>query len=165
MLVYQNCLSRNFKVQFAPVAGMAHGALQTGVIPFGQTNMRHPQKVGNQILIVDDEPSVRQWVAAILRRSGYRALEAESGAEALSILSGASGQVAIMLTDVRMPGMDGSELAQRVSDNYEHIRVLYMTGYAADALAPKAPVLHKPFTRAALLTEIERALGESTDLD
>lgn len=80
-----------------------------------------------RILVVDDEPKIRALIRALLTRQGYEIEEASDGVEALSLCNrGPSPD--LLLTDVVMPGMDGVQLAERVSTLYPATRVLYMSG-------------------------------------
>ncbi|HLY63531.1 MAG TPA: response regulator, partial [Terriglobia bacterium] len=78
-------------------------------------------------LIVDDEPSARDLCVEILRSMGLKTETAESGARALALL--AQGRVDIVLTDVRMPGMNGIELLKIIRQKYPRTDVVIMTGY------------------------------------
>jgi signal transduction histidine kinase/CheY-like chemotaxis protein len=115
------------------------------------------------VLVVEDTDPVRDAARAALRRLGYHVLTAPGGAEALALLEQHAGPVHLLLTDVRMPGMSGPEVAQRVRASRPGIRVLYMTGYGGDALAgtPVDPrdIVEKPFTLDGLGRRVREALG------
>ena len=115
------------------------------------------------ILVVEDTEPVRQAARAALRRLGYEVLTAGGGQEALALLERHAGQVHLLLTDVRMPGMSGPEVAQRIRGARPGVRVLYMTGYGGDALAglPVDPrdIVEKPFTLEGLGRRVREALG------
>jgi two-component system cell cycle sensor histidine kinase/response regulator CckA len=87
---------------------------------------------GKTILLVDDEQMVRAYVRNILKSDGFDIVEAADGVEALAIIQQLDGAINLLLTDVRMPRMDGIELAHKVSDTYPHIPVLFISGYALD---------------------------------
>ena len=116
------------------------------------------------VLVVEDEPGVRKLVCRLLESHGYRVLEAEHGLHALSVADGHAGPIDLLLTDVRMPQMNGLELANTLRQRRPGIRVLYMTGYVDDeevrtrvhseAVAP----LDKPFTTATLTSRVREAL-------
>jgi two-component system, cell cycle sensor histidine kinase and response regulator CckA len=121
-----------------------------------------PISEGHCILVVEDEEAVRRLVGRILTGSGYRVIEADSGTDALAQLE-ADGRVDLLLTDVRMPGMSGRELALNVQMLYPRIRVLYMSGYAEEALADNSirgqdSWIQKPFSAEALLAVVGRTL-------
>ncbi|MFH1021442.1 MAG: ATP-binding protein, partial [Pseudomonadota bacterium] len=87
------------------------------------------------VLVVDDEPSLRTLVVAILQPCGYTMLEASSGAEALQVSNAFAGRIDILLTDVIMPGMNGKELAEAIAARRPETRIIYMSGYTDNAIA------------------------------
>jgi RNA polymerase sigma-70 factor (ECF subfamily) len=113
------------------------------------------------VLIVDDDPNVRQLAADELAAEGYRVSEASGGNEALRIV--ASAPIDLLFTDIRMPGMDGFELARRVKLDRPHLPVIYTTGFSnklrerRDEVA--GPLLCKPWHHDQLMAEIVRALS------
>ncbi len=111
-----------------------------------------------RVLVVDDDGGVRMLVKRLLEAEGYEVATAEDGTEALALLAAEPGTVRLVVTDVRMPGMDGIELGRRVTDVAPGVPTLYMTAYAEDAaLLSKMenwtaqPILYKPFTSHHLL--------------
>jgi two-component system, cell cycle sensor histidine kinase and response regulator CckA len=110
------------------------------------------------ILVVDDEKAVRTWVGTVLKLSGYPVVEAASGPEALGILAGGGERPGLLLTDIRMPEMDGLELARRVKAEHPAVKVVYMTGFSCAVAEAGAAVLQKPFTSQLLLLEVAQAL-------
>ena len=116
------------------------------------------------VLVVEDEPSVRELVRAALARTGYRVLAARDGDEALTRAAAHAGRIDLLLTDVVMPGLNGRELALRFRQARPDGRVLFMSGYAADvvsdqgALAGDAELLLKPFTPVELEARVRAAL-------
>jgi PAS domain S-box-containing protein len=86
------------------------------------------------ILLVEDNEMVRALTCEVLREHGYTVLEAHHGADALDITQRYDGPIHLLLTDVVMPGMGGWELASRLAPGRPGMRVLYMSGYAADAI-------------------------------
>ena len=110
------------------------------------------------ILVVDDEPTVRQTTQRILEAAGYRVGVAESGARALGILM--QGGVDAVVTDIRMPGIDGWELAGRLSLMTPRPAVLFMSGYDVHLASQDsgAPVLAKPFRPEQLIHAVQRML-------
>jgi len=98
-----------------------------------------------RILLVDDEPFVRQSMALFLGADGHTVTESESGAGALQQLARSSFDVVI--TDYRMQGMNGDELARRIKDRYPEMPVYMLTGFYDQPIGPENPVLavyHKP---------------------
>lgn len=109
------------------------------------------------ILLVDDERLVRVATAEMLRELGHDVAEAASGAEALAML--AERTVDVVVSDYKMPRMDGGRLAARVRDRYPGLPLLLITGYSGPAEnALDIPRLDKPFRRAELAVAIHRVL-------
>ena len=120
---------------------------------------------GKTILIADDETALRRALVEMLRDSGYRVLEATSTAEALELAANFSGTLDVLLTDMDMPDLRGTELARRLSEQHPGVRVIVMSGYAEELpetqLPPNSTLLQKPFAFAALLEEIKLAQPRS----
>jgi CheY-like chemotaxis protein len=119
---------------------------------------------GETILLVDDEPQVRGFVRRALEEYGYRVLETGTVDEALALGASHAGNIHLLLTDVVLPGMSGPQLAARLAPLRPEMRILYMTGYADDAivhrgvLAAGQALLLKPFTSVGLAHEVKKAL-------
>jgi two-component system cell cycle sensor histidine kinase/response regulator CckA len=112
------------------------------------------------ILVVEDEPAVRALFAAAVRQEGYRVFEARNGAEALQVFDEIGGQIDLLVTDLRMPYLDGRTLASKLQARQPGLRMLFVSGYASDIqLGPNAALLQKPFARADLLHAIRNVLG------
>ncbi len=114
------------------------------------------------ILVADDEEMVRSFAAGILRREGFRLLEAIDGMDALDKVE-RLWPVDLLLTDVRMPRMDGIELARAIGKAHPQVPVIYISGYPfgsdpADSAAGSCVCLSKPFTRQALLDAVRKCL-------
>jgi signal transduction histidine kinase/ligand-binding sensor domain-containing protein/CheY-like chemotaxis protein len=122
------------------------------------------------VLLVEDEPLVREIAMSALSDAGYRVLEAENGEEAVRLSEGYSGDIALVLTDVVMPRMGGRELIEELRRHRSQVRVLYMSGYAAstideqDVVEPGTAFLRKPFDLAEMLRKVREVLdAPSTD--
>jgi two-component system, cell cycle sensor histidine kinase and response regulator CckA len=117
------------------------------------------------VLVVDDEPFVLNSVVAILTYAGYRVLSATSPREALQIARGDSGSIDLLLTDVRLPGKSGPQLADEFAAFHPEARRLMMAGLpdhpdlAGDNVSPRYSVLAKPFTPKVLLEAVRRILA------
>lgn len=101
---------------------------------------------GKRVLVADDEPFIRFCVAHEIEDAGGEAIEAIDGAEALALIE-VGVHVDALVTDVRMPNLDGWTLAERVRDLHPHLPVLYVTGHS-DVSArpvPGAEIIAKPF--------------------
>jgi len=112
------------------------------------------------VLVVDDESDLRLVLCRALCAAGYRVWDAASGADALKIAAERDGDVSLLVTDLKMPGMNGRELADEIASRWPGIRVLYISGFAECTLPPGASFLAKPFRVDALKREIERLLGQ-----
>jgi PAS domain S-box-containing protein len=119
---------------------------------------------GETILVVEDEASLRELTSRILARSGYQVCVVASGTEAVRRASDPDQPIDLLLTDVVMPEMLGNEVAARIGELRPCVPALFMSGYAQPILdthgipAPHYDILEKPFTEAALLTRVRRAL-------
>jgi CheY-like chemotaxis protein len=117
------------------------------------------------ILVVEDDPQVRSLTRAMLSRLGYDVVVAESADEALSVISTHQGSLDMLLTDMVMPLMSGTDLANQVQTLRPGIRVLYMSGYTDNdvfgrrVLSPDTPFIQKPFTSAALSRKVREVLS------
>ncbi|HXZ30697.1 MAG TPA: ATP-binding protein [Terriglobales bacterium] len=116
------------------------------------------------ILLVEDESTVRELTQQFLQAQGYTVFEAADPNIALQISKAHSGPIHLLLTDVIMPGMNGRELAQRITAMRAETRVLYMSGYTENAIGHNGTLdeginlLQKPFTLPALRARVRQAL-------
>ena len=117
------------------------------------------------LLLVEDEDAVRALVRNVLREKGYRVLEASRGEEALELAEQYGGPIDLLVTDVVMPQMNGRELARRLANLLPQIKVLYISGYADNAvwyqggLDSGGAFLQKPFSPEALARKVREVLG------
>jgi PAS domain S-box-containing protein len=116
------------------------------------------------ILLAEDDAQVRTLAATVLRRHGYRVLDAASGAEALVLVEQEREPTHLLLTDVVMPKMSGRELWQRLAASRPELKVLFMSGYTDDAvvrhgvLGSEFGFVQKPIGATALLTKVRAVL-------
>lgn len=116
------------------------------------------------ILVVEDDPQVRYVIRRALDAAGYRTLAAESPDEAIGIVERLEGRIDLLVTDVVMPGMSGTQLARCLEPLQPAMRVLYVTGYLDDTTLrlglgeTDAAIVHKPFAPLALVRRIAELL-------
>lgn len=146
-----------FKIYLPQVNGVVEAAAEERILST-------PLQGLETILVVEDEEAVRRLARRVLRESGYTVLEAHHGSEALLICERYEGPIPLLLTDVVMPGMGGRELAERLRPLRPEMKVLYMSGYADNAifhhtmLGPDAAFLEKPFTPELLTRKVRAVL-------
>jgi CheY-like chemotaxis protein len=111
------------------------------------------------ILLVEDEPAVRQLFAQALSRAGYHVYEARNGEEAVKVFDQHGGTIDLLLTDMRMPYMGGAELAQHLRARRASLKLLCISGYPG-SLSGDLPgdFLAKPFSRDDLLNKVREVL-------
>ncbi len=116
------------------------------------------------VLVVDDDPDICRSVLQALDDDGMMGVDAASGLEALRILS-VDPTIQLLLTDIVMPGIAGTTLAERAAALRPDVKVMFMTAYAeAGVVAPDGPVLGKPFGSDALCATIRSAwAGKSAE--
>jgi two-component system, cell cycle sensor histidine kinase and response regulator CckA len=113
----------------------------------------------------EDEPAVRMVTREALELGGYRVLEADGPASAISLVNKHATAIDLLLTDMIMPGMNGAELARRIRALRPGLITLFMTGYAASealrlaTLEVKQQHIQKPFTISNLLARVADALA------
>jgi PAS domain S-box-containing protein len=116
------------------------------------------------VLVVEDELQVRELVQEVLLAEGYTVLTAADGDEGLHLCTAYDGPIDLLLTDVVMPGLSGPEMAQCILPMRPTLKVVYMSGYASDAMGdhgvldPGTAFLQKPFTPDVLLGKVRETL-------
>ena len=121
-----------------------------------------------EILLVEDEPSVRVLTQHILRTHGYTVHEAEDGFQALDLVRRSALHIDLVVTDLSMPGMNGKELAMRLRNHFGTLKVLYMSGYSentpltGDESHDQTGFLQKPFSPEDLIRRVQEILRAST---
>jgi PAS domain S-box-containing protein len=123
-----------------------------------------PRAMGQELMLVEDEPEVAAFAATCLEEAGYRVRRADNGETALRMLQSAPPPE-LLIADLGMPGMNGIELAAAARRLFPHLPILIATGYAADEAAasatPDLPILTKPFKAADLLALVAMLLARA----
>ena len=119
---------------------------------------------GYTLRVVDDEEAVRHLACCMLTWTGYQALAASHAREAIATIEQHAGAIHLVLTDIKMPGMNGRELGRHVEQRWPDKPILYMSGFASEVfqgglLETGAPFLSKPFTQADLAQKVRSLLG------
>jgi CheY-like chemotaxis protein len=142
------------RVELLPEAPPARASDQPTTIAKGET-----------VLLVEDENAVRAVVERSLCEAGYHVLAAPGPGEALLTAEQHDRKIDLLLTDLVMPRMSGTDLAERLVKLRPSMRVLYMSGYAGEALSRRGMkesdvnLLNKPFTEGELLARVRKALA------
>jgi len=116
-----------------------------------------------QILLVEDDESLRKFLAQALVRAGHEVTDFGNGEDAYDCLL--NFRFDLLLTDIVMPGIDGIELAKRAAEMNPAMKIMFITGFAAVALHPssnapkQAKVLSKPFHLREIVAEVERMMA------
>jgi len=117
-----------------------------------------------RILIAEDDSSMRSFLTMALERAGHQIIAAATGTEALSVLE-TRNDFDLLLSDIVMPGMDGIELSQKAAELYPELKIMFITGFAAVAMASTEPendnakILSKPFHLNDLVQNVEKILA------
>jgi DNA-binding response OmpR family regulator len=110
------------------------------------------------ILVAEDEPAVRAGIGQVLQKHGYRVLEAVDGVQALEVAARHPGPIHLLLTDLKMPRLDGRELHRRLNHQRPETRTLFMSGSLDTGLHPTAAFLPKPFAARVLVRKVGEVL-------
>ncbi len=116
------------------------------------------------ILLVEDEPAVLRMTKIILERQGYSVLSVASPAEALKVAESHAGKIALLVTDVVMPEMNGLDLAKKIQTVCSGLKCLFMSGYTANVISHQGVLnkgvlfIEKPFSMQALAAKVREAL-------
>jgi DNA-binding response OmpR family regulator len=120
------------------------------------------------VLLVEDEEPLRELVASLLTDNGYTVLQAPNGKVAIE-LAKENSYIDLLMTDVVMPGLSGSELAEIIEVFIPDLKLLYMSGYTSDlithhgVLDSGVKLLEKPFTKNSLLSTVRMVLESPSD--
>jgi len=149
-----------FKIYLPRVASVGETAAQmTAPAPFQRV-----EPGTETILLVEDEANLRYLARQYLEKQGYKVIEAADGAVAMQIAVAHEATIHLLLTDVIMPGMNGRELAQRISEIRPNVKVLYMSGYTENVIGHNGTLeagvrlLQKPFNLRDLKSKVREVL-------
>jgi two-component system, cell cycle sensor histidine kinase and response regulator CckA len=137
---------------------------QQGSIARPAASLPPVRATGEQILVVEDEPAVRYMTSRALREHGYSVIEAKDGNEALALVEQSNGRLDLIITDVIIPGLDGTELARQAARIKPGLPILFMSGYTDDDIVRRGlleagkPFLQKPFAPEALVRRVAELL-------
>jgi signal transduction histidine kinase len=153
----------NFKIYFPQVAQPLE--IVPDPIPIGPL----PRGV-ETVLVVEDEPSLRQLTCGILKSEGYQVLTAANGQDALHVVREHTGlPISLVVTDVIMPQMGGKVMAEWLKTTYPHLKILFTSGYTDNSIAThgvldtEVEFLSKPYTAATLTRKVREMLNNGTD--
>ncbi len=117
------------------------------------------------VLVVEDEPGVREITVAILRDYGYQVFEAADGQEAMALFDAHASEIDMLLSDVVLPGLRGREIAERITARRPDVKILFMSGYTENSIVHHGrlddgvQLISKPFQREQLATKVAELLG------
>jgi CheY-like chemotaxis protein len=119
------------------------------------------------ILVAEDQPDLRWMICQFLQELGYSVLEAKDGGDAVALAEQYKGTIDVLLTDIVMPHVRGSEVARQLSASRPNIKVIFMSGYtegefgavSGENRGPGTTLLHKPFELDSLAVKIREVLG------
>jgi DNA-binding NtrC family response regulator len=132
---------------------------------WGGNPVNHPASPSAHVIrVVDDEPGLRELACGVLEQAGYRTLEAGDGREALAVLSQAPDSVALVLSDIRMPHLNGLELEQTIRRQWPRLPVLLMSGEMTREWVIRVRehtlyLLRKPFRSQDLLDSVRELIA------
>lgn len=139
-------------------------ARQTEEIPVSKKPQQTPRRGSETILLVEDDPAVRDLVSSMLTTQGYSVLVSQNLQDIGIICGQHSGRIHLLLTDLILPGISGRDIAKRVGSLRPGVKVLFMSGYTDDALIQNhgfdesSAFLQKPFSPATLAAKIREVL-------
>src|SRR5579864_4681674 len=148
-----------FKIYLPRVAGVGEAPAHVA-----RPRVQKVEPGTETILLVEDEANLRYLARQYLEKQGYRVIEAADGAVAMQIAVAHEAVIHLLLTDVIMPGMNGRELAQRISQIRPNVKVLYMSGYTENVIGHNGmldagvSLLQKPFTLRDLKGKVREVL-------
>ena len=164
---------KQFSGHIAVDTAIGRGSTFTLLFPAAEPERRHPrtrarapaERGSETILIVEDDASVRRITTRLLERRGYQVIAAADGPQALQLCERPSPPIDLLITDVVMPGMGGTAVAEALRAKIPGLKVIFISGYNDDMVLrhgiehEKVPFLQKPFTADALTRLVRATLG------
>ncbi|MBN2706816.1 MAG: PAS domain S-box protein [Deltaproteobacteria bacterium] len=129
-----------------------------------QTAWDMPLGRGERVLIVEDEPGIREMLQSLLERLQYRVLAAKTPGEALELARGHRDEISLLITDVVMPEMNGNELAGKMHELCPTLKIMFMSGYTANVIAHRGVLedgvhfMQKPFSLQEMAAKVREVL-------
>ncbi len=157
-----------FKIYLPRVAAVGEPAV---IQPAAAIEAQKVEPGTETILLVEDEANLRYLARQFLEKQGYKVIDAADGAVAMQIAVAHEGVIHLLLTDVIMPGMNGRELAQRISEIRPNVKVLYMSGYTENVVGHNGMLdagvrlLQKPFSLRNLKSKVREVLDARPALE
>jgi len=164
-IVIDSAVGRGTSVRFYLARKVESPSAERALVE--ENNVVEMSASGETVLVVEDDEDVRAYTVSMLHELGYHVIEAQDGVSALKILETGAASVSLLLSDVVMPNMSGSELALAARRRHPELRVLFTSGYTGDAimhhgrLDPSTDLISKPFTYATLATKVREVLDRS----
>ena len=153
-----------FEIRFPVYNGSETGALESDPAHPSLTVTPKPEDPRKEcIMIVEDEAAVRNLVSEILKKRGFRLLEAKDGEDGLTVFTGNGAEIDLVLSDVLMPRLGGVAMARRIHEIRPDVPIVFMSGYSENAASAldedhRSPFLQKPFSISNLMSALDRAL-------
>mgnify|MGYP000194567862 CR=1 FL=1 len=132
-----------------------------------KTQSKAPTGKGEKVLVVEDDKTILSLIERILSRLNYNVLATQHPSEALEIAAAAKGDIALLITDVVLPEMNGRDLAQKILSQFPKTKCLFMSGYTPDVVATKGiqgkafAFIQKPFSFSDLASKVRAALDQA----
>jgi two-component system cell cycle sensor histidine kinase/response regulator CckA len=129
--------------------------------------MKPPSEKRGTVLVIEDEPAVREVSRAMLERLGYRTLEAKTGGEAISLAETYDGDIGLALLDIGLPDMTGNEVYRMISKVRPGMKVIVCSGYALEGAAEEIlnagahSFIQKPYSISHLSGSLSEVMGQS----
>ncbi len=133
-----------------------------------EVELELPPAKGN-VLIVEDEPMVKKIAIRILKKQGFQVYHAESGQDALQLVEREKPSIDLLLTDIVMPNMNGRQLAEKLSEIYPEMKVLFTSGYTEDVIAQHGILeeginfIPKPYSPNVLAKRVQKVMTEKNE--